>query len=152
MKMPAFQLVNQHGQQVTEADLLDQVTILYFYPRDNTPTCTTQAVDFTENMEQFTKKGIQVYGVSGDSMKKHQNFINKYSIGFDLLVDEAFKLSEQLGIYQLKKSFGKEAMGIVRTTLIIGPDLEILKRFDKVNVKQQMEDIWGFIDEIHING
>ncbi|KAA1037662.1 peroxiredoxin [Macrococcus equipercicus] len=146
MKVPAFQLENQHGEFITEQQLLGQTSILYFYPRDNTPTCTAQAVDFTEHIEYFAAKGIQVYGISGDSRKKHQNFITKHHIGFDLLVDDGFKLSEQLGIYQLKKSFGKEAMGIVRTTLIIGPDLEIMRRFDKVKVKEQFDDITAALE------
>lgn len=148
MKLPAFKMMNQHGKWIDEQSLKGQTTILYFYPRDNTPTCTTQAVDFTNHLEMLKERGVSVYGVSGDSRKKHENFIKKHNIGFDLLVDEDYHLSKELDIYQLKKSFGKESMGIVRTTLIIGPDLEILKRFDQVKVKQQMEEITAFLEGI----
>lgn len=147
MKIPSFKLENQNGDIITELNLKGHTTILYFYPRDNTPTCTTQAIDFTTHLEELRNLGVQVYGINGDSKKKHQNFINKHNIGFDLLVDTDYKLSETLGIYQLKKTFGKESMGIVRTTLIVGPDLEIEKRFDQVKVKTQMEDIKSYLEE-----
>ena len=98
MKIPAFNMVNQNGEVITEQDLRGQRTILYFYPRDNTPTCTTQAIDFTGHLTELRAKGIQVLGVNGDSMKKHQNFINKHHIGFDLLVDEDYQLAKELGM------------------------------------------------------
>ncbi len=143
MKIPAFNMVNQNGEVITEQDLKGQRTILYFYPRDNTPTCTTQAIDFTGHLTELRAKGIQVLGVNGDSMKKHQNFINKHHIGFDLLVDEDYQLAKELGIYRQKKVFGKESMGIVRTTLLIGPDLTIEKRIDDVKVKNQLEVLFA---------
>ncbi|WP_275416069.1 peroxiredoxin [Macrococcus brunensis] len=143
MKLPAFNMVNQNGDMITEQDLKDKRTILYFYPRDNTPTCTTQAIDFTEHLAELQGKGIQVFGVNGDTMKKHQNFIMKHNIGFDLLVDEDYQLAKELDIYRLKKVFGKESMGIVRTTLLIGPDLTIEKRIDNVKVKNQLEVLFA---------
>lgn len=146
MKIPSFNMMNQNGEMINEEMLKGKTTILYFYPRDNTPTCTTQAIDFTEHLGDLKEYDVQVYGVSGDSRKKHENFIKKHNIGFDLLVDEDYQLSTELSIYQLKKSFGKESMGIVRTTLIIGPNLEILKRFDNVKVTQQMNDIKSFLE------
>ncbi|TDL98355.1 peroxiredoxin [Macrococcus brunensis] len=136
-------MVNQNGDMITEQDLKDKRTILYFYPRDNTPTCTTQAIDFTEHLAELQGKGIQVFGVNGDTMKKHQNFIMKHNIGFDLLVDEDYQLAKELDIYRLKKVFGKESMGIVRTTLLIGPDLTIEKRIDNVKVKNQLEVLFA---------
>lgn len=141
MKLPAFEMKNQNGEIVTEEMLKGKCTILYFYPRDHTPTCTTQAINFTENLAELKERRIQVYGVNGDSMKKHQNFIAKHNIGFDLLVDEDYQLTRELGIYKMKKVFGKESPGIVRTTLLIGPDLTIEKRIDNVKVKNQLENL-----------
>ncbi|WP_414045865.1 peroxiredoxin [Macrococcus equi] len=139
--LPAFAMENQDGEMVTNESLLGQKTILYFYPRDNTPTCTTQACDFNDNLTDLKELGAQVYGVSGDSKTKHTNFIKKYQLNFDLLVDENYAYSESLDIYRLKKSFGKEAMGIVRTTIILDENNKVIGFFDGVKVKQQMDEI-----------
>lgn len=141
MLLPDFKMENQHGEIITNQDLFGKKTVLYFYPRDNTPTCTTQACDFNDNLDVLNELDAQVYGVSGDSKVKHTNFINKHNLKFDLLVDEDYTFSEQLGIYRLKKSFGKESMGIVRTTIILDDDTRIIEVFDGVKVKTQMEDI-----------
>ncbi|MEE1108193.1 peroxiredoxin [Macrococcoides canis] len=141
MLLPDFKMENQHGDIITNQNLFGKKTVLYFYPRDNTPTCTTQACDFNDNLDVLNELDAQVYGVSGDSKVKHTNFINKHNLKFDLLVDEDYTFSEQLGIYRLKKSFGKESMGIVRTTIILEDDTRIIEVFDGVKVKTQMEDI-----------
>ncbi|MRE16600.1 redoxin domain-containing protein, partial [Escherichia coli] len=85
------------------------------------------------------------YGISGDSEKKHANFSNKHNLNFDLLVDEDYKLSEEVGVYQLKKSFGKESMGIVRTTFVLDEEGTVIHKIDKVKVKTQIEDLKNFI-------
>lgn len=144
--LPAFALENHNGEMVTNESLLGHKTILYFYPRDNTPTCTTQACDFNDNLEYLNDLGAKVYGVSGDSKVKPMNFINKHHLKFDLLVDENYTYSESLGIYRMKKSFGKESMGIVRTTIILDKDNKVLAYFDGVKVKQQMQDIQAVLD------
>ncbi|PTI00607.1 peroxiredoxin, partial [Staphylococcus shinii] len=118
-QFPKFELENQNGELVSNESIKGKKAVLYFYPRDNTPTCTTEACDFRDNLEMFDELNVSVYGISGDSKKKHQNFSNKLDLNFDLLVDEDYKLSEEVGVYQLKKSFGKESMGIVRTTFIL---------------------------------
>lgn len=141
MLLPDFKMENQHGDIITNQNLFGKKTVLYFYPRDNTPTCTTQACDFNDNLDVLNELDAQVYGVSGDSKVKHTNFINKHNLKFDLLVDEDYTFSKQLGIYRLKKSFGKESMGIVRTTIILEDDTRIIEVFDGVKVKTQMEDI-----------
>lgn len=145
--LPAFAMENQNGEVVTNESLLGQKTILYFYPRDNTPTCTTQACDFNDNLDELTQLGAKVYGVSGDSKVKHTNFINKHNLKFDLLVDKDYAYSESLDIYRLKKSFGKEAMGIVRSTIILDENNKVLAYFDGVKVKQQIEDIKAVIQK-----
>ncbi|WP_114603052.1 thioredoxin-dependent thiol peroxidase [Staphylococcus sp. EZ-P03] len=140
-KFPEFALENQDGEVITNETIKGRKAILYFYPRDNTPGCTTEACDFRDNMAMFNDLDIAVYGISGDSKKKHQNFIAKHDLNFDLLVDEDYKLSEATGVYQLKKSFGKESMGIVRTTFIVDEEGIIDHVIEKVKVKEQMDQL-----------
>lgn len=138
---PKFELENQNGELITNENIMGEKTILYFYPRDNTPTCTTEACDFRDNIQYFNDMKVKVYGISGDSRKKHENFIKKHHLNFDLLVDDEFKLSNAVGIYRLKKSFGKENMGIVRTTFIIDEAGYITNIIEKVKVKTQIDEL-----------
>jgi peroxiredoxin Q/BCP len=140
-QFPDFVLENQDGTTILKRDLAGKKAILYFYPRDNTPTCTTEACDFRDNIEAFNDLDVQVFGISGDSKKKHQNFKTKHALNFDLLVDAEFELSKATGVYQLKKSFGKESMGIVRTTFVIDEKGEIIDVIEKVKVKTQIEEL-----------
>ncbi|MDQ7112181.1 thioredoxin-dependent thiol peroxidase [Staphylococcus simulans] len=140
-KFPEFALENQDGEIITNDTIKGRKAILYFYPRDNTPGCTTEACDFRDNMAMFNDLDIAVYGISGDSKKKHQNFIAKHDLNFDLLVDEDYKLSEATGVYQLKKSFGKESMGIVRTTFVVDENGVVEHVIEKVKVKEQMNQL-----------
>ncbi len=146
-KFPDFNLNNQNGETISSEDLKGSKSIVYFYPRDNTPTCTTEACDFRDNLEDFNELNTKVYGISGDSEKKHSNFSNKHSLNFDLLVDEDYQLSEKVGVYQLKKSFGKESMGIVRTTFVLDEDNKVIHVIEKVKVKTQIEDLKNFLKE-----
>ncbi|MDO6574417.1 thioredoxin-dependent peroxiredoxin [Staphylococcus pasteuri] len=145
-KFPEFSLENQNGELVSNETIKGQTTILYFYPRDNTPTCTTEACDFRDNIELFNDLNVNIYGVSGDSKKKHQNFIEKHQLNFDLLVDEDFLLSKETGVYQLKKSFGKESMGIVRTTFVIDGKGIIKDVIEKVKVKTQIDELKNILE------
>ena len=138
---PQFNLENQNGEVISNETIKGNKTVLYFYPRDNTPTCTTEACDFRDNLASFNELGVNVFGISGDSKKKHQNFIEKLGLNFDLLVDEDFQLSKATGVYQLKKSFGKESMGIVRTTFILDEEGKVIEKNKKVKVKTQMETL-----------
>lgn len=138
---PKFELENQNGELITNENIMGEKTILYFYPRDNTPTCTTEACDFRDNIQYFNDMKVKVYGISGDSRKKHENFIKKHHLNFDLLVDDEFKLSNAVGIYSLKKSFGKENMGIVRTTFVIDEAGYITNIIEKVKVKTQIDEL-----------
>ncbi len=145
-KFPEFSLENQNGELVLNETIKGQTTILYFYPRDNTPTCTTEACDFRDNIELFNDLNVNIYGVSGDSKKKHQNFIEKHQLNFDLLVDEDFLLSKETGVYQLKKSFGKESMGIVRTTFVIDEKGIIKDVIEKVKVKTHIDELKNILE------
>ncbi|AGC90252.1 thioredoxin-dependent thiol peroxidase [Staphylococcus warneri] len=145
-QFPEFSLENQNGERITNETIKGQVTILYFYPRDNTPTCTTEACDFRDNIEMFNDLNVNIYGVSGDSKKKHQNFIEKHKLNFDLLVDQDYQLSNEVGVYQLKKSFGKESMGIVRTTFVIDEQGIVKDVIEKVKVKTQIEELKNILE------
>ncbi|MEB5784387.1 thioredoxin-dependent thiol peroxidase [Staphylococcus pseudoxylosus] len=140
-QFPKFELENQNGELISNESIKGKKAVLYFYPRDNTPTCTTEACDFRDNLEMFNELNVNVYGISGDSQKKHQNFSNKLELNFDLLVDEDYKLSEEVGVYQLKKSFGKESMGIVRTTFVLDENGIVIDVINKVKVKTQIEEL-----------
>lgn len=145
-QFPEFSLENQNGERITNETIKGQVTILYFYPRDNTPTCTTEACDFRDNIEMFNDLNVNIYGVSGDSKKKHQNFIEKHELNFDLLVDQDYQLSNEVGVYQLKKSFGKESMGIVRTTFVIDEQGIVKDVIKKVKVKTHIEELKNILE------
>lgn len=145
-QFPEFSLENQNGELITNETIKEQVTILYFYPRDNTPTCTTEACDFRDNIEMFNDLNVNIYGVSGDSKKKHQNFIEKHELNFDLLVDQDYQLSNEVGVYQLKKSFGKESMGIVRTTFVIDEQGIVKDVIEKVKVKTHIEELKNILE------
>ncbi|MGW7900452.1 thioredoxin-dependent thiol peroxidase [Staphylococcus shinii] len=147
-QFPKFELENQNGELVSNESIKGKKAVLYFYPRDNTPTCTTEACDFRDNLEMFDELNVSVYGISGDSKKKHQNFSNKLDLNFDLLVDEDYKLSEEIGVYQLKKSFGKESMGIVRTTFVLDENGIIIDVIEKVKVKTQIEEIKDILGDL----
>lgn len=147
-QFPKFELENQNGELISNESIKGKKAVLYFYPRDNTPTCTTEACDFRDNLEMFNELNVNVYGISGDSKKKHQNFSNKLDLNFDLLVDEDYKLSEEIGVYQLKKSFGKESMGIVRTTFVLDENGTIIDVIEKVKVKTQIEEIKDILGDL----
>ncbi|AJC95694.1 thioredoxin-dependent thiol peroxidase [Staphylococcus hyicus] len=145
-QFPEFELENQKGEKITKASLKGKKVILYFYPRDNTPTCTTEACDFRDNLSYFNDLNVKVLGISGDSKRKHQNFIEKHQLTFDLLVDEDFELSKAAGVYQLKKTFGKETMGIVRTTFVIDEKGDVIDVIEKVKVKEQMAKLKSILE------
>src|SRR5699024_187433 len=145
-QFPKFKLENQNGDIVTNEDLTSQ-TVIYFYPKDNTPGCTTQACDIRDNIEEFNAIGVKVYGVSGDSKESHQKFIEKKDLNFDLLVDENNEIADEAGVIGDKNVFGKKVRGIVRTTFIVDENNEILKRFDKVSPKKHVEQVLEFLKE-----
>jgi len=132
---PEFCLPNQDDVEICLRDLKGKWIVLYFYPRDNTPGCTTEACEFTEALPDFSSLDSIILGVSADTTKKHRNFIEKKDLGITLLSDESTDMMQQYGVWQLKKNYGKEYMGIVRTTFIINPEGEIVAKWDKVRVK-----------------
>ena len=124
MPAPEFSATDSNGVTHTSSEYVQQgkKVILYFYPRDSTPGCTKQACDFRDNMARLKSKGYEVLGVSKDSEKSHQKFISKQELNFPLLLDVEGSLHDQFGTWRMKKNYGREYMGCVRSTFVIGAD------------------------------
>lgn len=143
-----FCLPNQDEEEICLRDLKGKWIVLYFYPKDNTPGCTTEACDFTAALPDFTDLDAIVLGVSPDSPEKHRKFIEKKELGITLLADEEKELCNQFGIWQLKKFMGKEYMGVVRSTFIIDPDGKIAANWTKVKVKEHVDAVKAKLQEL----
>jgi len=142
---PDFTAKASNGEEVKLSDYRGKNVILYFYPKDMTPGCTTQACDFRDRHEEFEKLNVVILGVSTDPLKRHQTFIEKYQLPFLLLADEENKLAELYDVWKLKKNFGKEYMGIERSTFIIDKTGNVVKEWRKVKVKDHVEEALTFI-------
>ncbi|MBN2527274.1 MAG: peroxiredoxin [Deltaproteobacteria bacterium] len=140
-KAPAFKLHNQNDELRTNRDYIGQWLVLYFYPKDNTPGCSTEAMEFTQLKKQFFQKGAVIVGVSPDSVASHQKFIEKKDLDIELLSDEKKTAASAFGVWQLKKMAGKEYMGVVRTTFLIDPQGTIQQVWQKVRVKGHVDAV-----------
>ena len=139
---PDFEMETPDGGTVTKADLSGKKAVIFFYPKDNTPGCTTEAKDFSALKAAFDKADVSLLGVSKDSAKKHQNFIAKHDLTVDLATDAADGgLSDELGVWTEKQMYGKTYMGMVRSTFLIGEDGQILRVWPKVKVKGHAEEV-----------
>lgn len=133
---PEFCLPNQDDVEICLRDLRGKWIVLYFYPKDNTPGCTTEACDFSEAAPDFSTLNAIILGVSGDSTAKHRDFIDKKDLSITLLSDESTTMMQEYGVWALKKNYGKEYMGIVRSTLIISPEGIVKAVWKNVKVKE----------------
>ena len=139
-KAPDFTALDQDGKKVKLSSFKGKKNIvLYFYPKDMTPGCTTQACDFRDQLKKF--KNTVILGVSIDSQERHQKFIEKYDLPFSLLADTDKKVVQKYGVWQEKKLYGKTFMGIVRTTFLIDKTGTVKKIFPKVKVKTHIEEV-----------
>jgi thioredoxin-dependent peroxiredoxin len=132
---PNFSAPNQAEKTTTLADFQGKWLVLYFYPKDDTPGCTTEAKDFSEYASQFQELGAEILGVSTDLEKTHTKFINKHNLTINLLSDPQHEIADSYGVWRLKKFMGKEYMGIERSTFLITPDQKIAHAWIKVRVK-----------------
>ena len=131
---PAFSLPNQDEVEISLRDLEGKWIVLYFYPKDNTPGCTTEACDFTTAVPFFDALGAVILGVSPDSPKTHRSFSEKQNLDITLLADVTTDVAQAYGVWQMKKNYGKEYMGIVRSTFLINPEGKIAHIWNNVKV------------------
>ncbi|NRD78229.1 thioredoxin-dependent thiol peroxidase [Bacillus sp. BRMEA1] len=147
MQAPDFTLEAQNGEMVTLSNLRRKNVVLYFYPKDMTPGCTTEACDFRDQFQNFSEINAMIIGISPDPASRHQKFIEKYGLPFTLLTDTDHQVAEAYDVWKLKKNFGKEYMGVERSTFIIDKDGKIAKEWRKVQVKGHVDDALNFIRE-----
>lgn len=147
-KAPAFNLEANTGGKVSLKDFAEQWVVLYFYPRDNTPGCTVEANEFQAAMPRLKKLGATVLGVSKDSIASHCKFADKLGLRFPLLSDPDGKVLEKYGAWGEKNLYGKKALGIIRTTVVIGPDGKVRKVWPKVKVKGHVDDVIDSLREM----
>lgn len=145
-----FTIQNQSGEEISLSDYRGKYVILYFYPKDMTPGCTTQACDFRDNHEKFSELDAAILGVSPDPVERHQKFIEKHDLPFELLADENHELAKAFDVWKLKKNFGREYYGVERSTFIIDKEGKLLKEYRKVRVKGHVEEALEYLrDEVH---
>ena len=140
-KAPSFKLPDKDINLISLDNFMGKWVVLYFYPKDNTPGCTTEACDFSVNITDFEKLDAVVIGISPDTPDSHKKFINKYSLKVLLLSDVEHKVIEEYGAWQLKKNYGKEYMGVVRSTYIIDPKGKIAYLWKQVSVKDHVTEV-----------
>ena len=140
-KAPAFALESSEGGTVSLADLAGKLVVVYFYPRDNTPGCTTEAQDFTKAMPMFKKYGVTVLGISKDSIASHCKFRDKFKLSFPLLTDPDGKMMEAYSAWGDKVMYGKKMKGIIRSTVLIGKDGKVAQHWPKVSVKGHAAEV-----------
>jgi thioredoxin-dependent peroxiredoxin len=142
---PDFILPASNGDMVKLSDYRGKNVVLYFYPKDMTPGCTTEACDFRDEHKNFEELDTVILGVSPDPIGRHEKFIEKHGLPFLLLADEEHKVAESYGVWKLKKNFGKEYMGIERSTFIIDKEGKLAGVWNKVKVKGHVADALEYI-------
>lgn len=147
-QIPAFSLPGSDGKTWASKDLKGSAYVLYFYPRDSTPGCTTEACDFRDSLGALKRAGVQIFGVSPDSLTSHQKFIAKQDLPFVLLSDEGHAYAEKIGAWGEKMMYGKTVHGIIRSTFLVGADGTMLKEWRKVKVKGHVVEVLAAAKEL----
>jgi len=147
-KAPDFSLTDQDGKNHQLSDYKGKWVVLYFYPKDLTPGCTTEACNFQDSLPSFKNIDAVIIGVSKDSVKQHKKFADKYQLNFALLSDENSDICEKYGVWQKKSMYGKEYMGINRSTFLIDPQGKIVRVYPKVSVKQHHEEVLNDLKQL----
>jgi peroxiredoxin Q/BCP len=138
---PDFELPDDTGTMRRLSDFRGKPVVLYFYPKDDTPGCTTEACNFRDDYSAYEKAGVQILGVSPDTVKSHVKFKQKFGLPFPLLADEGYKVCELYGVWGLKKSIGREYMGVLRTTFLIDAEGQIAHVFEKVRPAEHSAEL-----------
>ena len=147
MKAPEFTLNDKDGQAVSLSDFKGKKVVLYFYPKDSTPGCTRQACAFAGAYDVYKEMGVEVIGISKDSMKSHQNFANRYELPFILLSDPELQAIQAYDVWKEKKLYGKVSMGVVRTTYVIDEEGVIEHVMPKVKPDTNAEDVLAYLNQ-----
>lgn len=147
-KAPLFTLQKQDGEKVALKDLAGEWVVLYFYPKDDTPGCTTEACEFTDSIKDFQNIGARVFGVSPDSIESHQRFIDKHNLQVDLLSDSKLTAMPKYEAYGEKNQYGRKTMGVIRSTVIIDPDGKVAHRWKRVQAKGHAEKVKAKLQEL----
>jgi peroxiredoxin Q/BCP len=145
---PDFCLRNQTEKEQCLDNFRGKWIVLYFYPKDNTSGCTLEAKDFTSAVSDFNKLKTEIIGISPDSVKSHQNFISKHALGINLLSDPEHKVLEDYGAWQKKKLYGREFMGVVRSTFLINPEGKVEYIWPKVKVQDHVDNVKNKLIEL----
>ena len=140
-KVPEFAMPNQKGEIIKLENLIGKWSVIYFYPRDDTPGCTIEAKEFSELSSKFEENGASIYGVSPDTEAKHCKFIEKHGLKVELLADTENTMLADYGVWQEKQMYGKTYMGVVRTTYLVDPDRNIAEAWTKVKAKGHAEAV-----------
>lgn len=145
--IPNFTLLDQHGDTHTNAELKNHHSLIYFYPKDDTPGCTTQACSLRDHLEELKELGVQVYGVSADSVASHTKFAEKYNLPFPILSDPDKTLIEALGAYGERSMYGRKFMGIIRSAVMVGPDQTIEAHWPKIQPLKTVPEVKQWLSE-----
>lgn len=145
---PPFKLNNQHGELRQLKDFKGSWLVLYFYPKDDTPGCTTEACAFRDGMKAFTDRSAIIVGISPDPEKSHTKFATKHNLPFDLLADTEQAMCQAYGVWQQKSMYGRTYMGVARTTYLINPAGKVAFRWDKVKVDGHDKDVLAKLAEL----
>jgi peroxiredoxin Q/BCP len=140
-KAPAFSLPDQSGKTISLSDFKGKTVVLYFYPKDDTPGCTTEACTYRDEHSAFQKKGAVVLGISPDDEESHTKFIEKFSLPFSLLADHGHKIAEAYGVWVEKSMYGKTYMGVERSTFVIDGNGKLAAIYRKVKAGEHVADV-----------
>ena len=140
-KVPNFELEGTSNLAFNLKDYMGKYIIIYFYPKDSTPGCTNEGIDFTENIDKFKKLNVEIFGISRDNIKSHENFKNKYNFPFELLSDNEESACNLFKVIKMKNMYGKKVRGIERSTFLIGPDGILIHEWRGVKVNGHIEEI-----------
>ena len=146
-KLPNIKFLVADNSFISQEDLLGKFLVIYFYPKDDTPGCTVEAIDFSRLKDKFLKHHTKVFGVSKDTIEKHKKFINKHNLTIDLISDDG-SICEKFGVWIEKSMYGKKYMGIERATFLFDEDLTLIKIWRNVKVKGHVEEVLSFIKNL----
>ena len=145
-RAPDFDLLDQDGKKHSLNDLKDKTTLIYFYPKDETPGCTQQACSLRDNFEDLQAKGVDVIGVSKDEVKSHAKFAEKHNLPFTILSDPDAKMIESYGAWGERNMYGRKFMGTIRSAVLIGPDLKILAVWPKIQPLKTVSEVEKWLE------